>query len=409
VTQFSNTIMSRSIQSYITIPFLSILFIACHSKTDPATARTPNTQNFHEVPRKTDTAALSYDTTSQQSRAIINELDSYYRTQVRAGFNGSVLIGYKGKVLYERCFGYSNREKQMPLNENSSSQLASVSKTFTGTAILYLYQRKYLNIDDPVQHYISNFPYPAITLRMLLTHRSGLPDYTRWVPDHIKDTRTPITNDQMLQMLAQYKPALEFKPNTRFTYSNTNYAVLASVIEKVTEMNFRDFMRTYIFEPLGMSHTFIYNPAKGLPAEATISYKYNWIREPDMFADGVYGDKGLYSTPEDIYRFDQSFYQNKLLSNEMIELAYGPCSFERPGIKNYGLGWRMLCYPNGNKIIYHNGWWHGNNTSFYRFIKEDMTIIVLGNRFSNAIYHQAPVVYSIMKGVPVMRGFDTEE
>jgi CubicO group peptidase (beta-lactamase class C family) len=275
--------------------------------------------------------------------------------------------------------------------------------------VLYLYQRKYLNIDDPVQHYLSNFPYPNITLRMLLNHRSGLPDYTKWVPEYREDQRTPITNAQMLQMMAQYKPALEFKPNARFTYCNTNYAILACVIEKVTEMNFRDFMRTYIFEPLGMQHTFIYDPAKGLPAEATISYKYNWYREPDMFADGVYGDKGAYSTPEDLYRFDQSFYQNKLLSNETIELAYGPCSFERPGVKNYGLGWRMLCYPNGAKIIYHNGWWHGNNTSFYRFIQEDMTIIVLGNRFSNAIYHQAPAVYSIMKGVPVMKGFDSGE
>jgi CubicO group peptidase (beta-lactamase class C family) len=128
-----------------------------------------------------------------------------------------------------------------------------------------------------------------------------------------------------------------------------------------------------------------------------------------MFADGVYGDKGIYSTPEDMFKWDQSFYQKKLLTNETIELAYGPCSFEKPGIKNYGLGWRMLCYTNGNKVIYHNGWWHGNNTSFYRFIKENMTIVILGNKFTNSIYHQAPVVYSIVKGVPVMKGFDTEE
>lgn len=401
--------MSRPVHSTFSIFFLSILFIACHSKTDTVAARTKESTGFHESPKKTVYVPLVYDTTSPQARTIINELDNFYRKQVRAGFNGSVLIGYKGKVVYERYFGYSNREQKMPLNINSSSQLASVSKTLTGTAVLYLYQRKYLNIDDPVQHYLPNFPYPNITLRMLLCHRSGLPDYTKWVPEYRKDQRTLITNAQMLQMMAQYRPALEFKPNTRFTYCNTNYAVLACVIEKVTEMNYRDFMRTYIFEPLGMQHTFVYDPAKGLPAEATISYKYNWLREPDMFADGVYGDKGTYSTPEDLYRFDQSFYQNKLLNNETIELAYGPCSFERPGVKNYGLGWRMLCYPNGNKIIYHNGWWHGNNTSFYRFIQENMTIIVLGNRFSNAIYHQAPVVYSIMKGVPVMKGFDSGE
>jgi len=208
-------------------------------------------------------------------------------------------------------------------------------------------------------------------------------------------------------MMVKYKPALEFRPGTRFKYCNTNFAVLAKVIESVTGMTYTDFMTRYIFQPLGMNHTFIYDPTRGLPSEATISYKYNWKKEPDMFADGVHGDKGIYSTPEDMYRWDQSFYHNTLLSNETIELAYGPCSFEKPGIKNYGLGWRMLCFPNGGKIIYHNGWWHGNNTSFYRFIKDDLTIIVLGNKFTNSIYHQAPAIYSILKGVPVSKGFDT--
>ena len=213
----------------------------------------------------------------------------------------------------------------------------------------------------------------------------------------------------MLQMMARYKPHLEFTPNHRFTYCNTNYALLAMVIEEVTAMPYPEFMRKYIFEPLGMEHTFVFYTPNRLPANATISYKYNWRREPDMFADGVYGDKNIYSTPEDMYRWDQSFYQNKLLDNETIELAYGPCSFEKKGIKNYGLGWRMLCYPDGGKIIYHNGWWHGNNTSFYRFIADNFTIIVLGNKFNNGIYHQAPVVYSIVKDKPVMHGFDTEE
>jgi len=328
---------------------------------------------------------------------------------VRAGFNGSVLIGSGGRIIYERYFGVANRERKIPLTSNSSCQLASVSKTFTGAAILYLYENKYLDINDPVQKYIREFPYPNITLKMLLSHRSGLPDYTKWVPNYTHDMQTPVNNEEMIALMVRHVPSLEFRPNTRFKYCNTNFAVLARIIEKVTDMAYSDFMNDYIFQPLGMSNTFIYNPEKGLPPNATLSYKYNWRREPDMFADGVYGDKGIYSTAEDMYRWDQSFYQNKLLTNDILELAYGPCSFERPGIKNYGLGWRMLCYANGNKIIYHNGWWHGNNTSFYRFIKENMTIVVLGNKFTNSIYHQAPAIYSIVKGVPVEKGFDTED
>ena len=398
----------RSTYTIIAIAILPLLFISCHSNSQPV-AKKIDYSKFHDTAVKSAAAALVYDTNNEKVRTITAQLDQYYKRQVAAGFNGGVLIGYGGKVIYERYFGLSNKEKKIPFGQNSSSQLASVSKTFAGAALLYLYQRKYVNIDLPVQTYLKQFPYPNITVKMLLDHRSGIPDYTKWVPEYTGDMKNPITNEQMLTLLSTRKPTLEFTPNKHFKYCNTNFALIAMIIEKVTEMNYYDFMSKYIFQPLGMTSSFVYSPWKGLPANATISYKYNWRREPDMFADGVYGDKGIYSTVEDMYRWDQSFYHNLLLSNETLELAYGPCSFEKPGIKNYGLGWRMLCYPNGNKIIYHNGWWHGNNTSFYRFIKEDMTIIVLGNKFTNSIYHQAPAVYSIIKGQPVQKGFDTED
>jgi len=399
----------RSTLSFIAIAATSLLFIACHSNSQPVPPAPVDYSKLHEAPVSAPAMPLVYDTASPQARDLIARLDAYYRRQVAAGFNGGVLLGAGGKVFYERYFGYSNRERRIPFGPNSSSQLASVSKTFTGAATLYLYEHKYINLDAPVQTYIKEFPYPNITVRMLLSHRSGLPDYTKWYEVYNHDHNTPINNETMIAMMAQHMPRLEFRPNSRFKYCNTNFAVLARIIEKVTGMGYSDFMTKYIFQPLGMNHTFIYNPAKGMPAEGAISYRHNWVREPDMFADGVYGDKGIYSTPEDMYRWDQSFYHNTLLSNETIELAYGPCSFERKGIKNYGLGWRMLCYANGNKIIYHNGWWHGNNTSFYRFIKENMTFIVLGNRFTNSIYHQAPALYSIIKNVPVENGFDTED
>lgn len=391
--------------SSIGIFILTLVFIACHSPTQPAAAHTKG--SFHDDPVKPTGATLIYDTLSPNGRNIIAQLDNYYRQQVRAGFNGAVLVGQRGKVIYERYFGYGNRERKIPLGVNSSSQLASVSKTFTGAAILYLYEHKQLNIDYPVQTYIKDFPYPGISIRMLLNHRSGLPDYTKWVPVYNHDARTPITNETMMKLLAKHKPRLEARPDKRFKYCNTNFAILSRIIETVTGMSYADFMSKYIFQPLGMNNTFVYDPWKGLVGNAAISYKYNWVREPDMFADGVTGDKGIYSTVQDMFRWDQSLYNSTLLSNQMIELSYGPCSFEKPGIKNYGLGWRMLCYPNGNKIIYHNGWWHGNNTSFYRLIKENMTIIVLGNKFNKGIYRQAPVIYSIVKGVEAT-GFDDE-
>lgn len=395
--------MHRSVHTTITSLCLSIIFIACHSGSEKANAK----PGFRDKPGTFGNIRIAYtDTNAPEWKKMISRLDSYYNAQARAGFNGSVLVGYKGQVLYERYIGYSNREAGRTLSPACPVQLASVSKTFTGAAILYLYQRKYLDINDKVQHYLPEFPYPEITVKMLLNHRSGLPDYTHWVPSYTKDSRTPIYNAQMLKLMAQYKPRLEFKSDTRFKYSNTNYATLALVIEAVTEMKYKDFMKQYIFGPLGMNHTFVFDPADRVPDSTTISYKYNWVREPVMFADGVYGDKGIYSTVQDMYRWDQSFYHNVLLNNETLELAYGPCSFEKPGVKNYGLGWRMLCYPDGNKIIYHNGWWHGNNTSFYRFIQDNFTIIILGNKYNNGIYHQAPVIYSIVKGIDSTTDFD---
>ena len=387
---------------------LPLVFIACNSNPQTATAN-PNPLFTDEQKAVAASQPLHYvDTTKPEYKVIRQRVDAFMNSFARSGFNGSILVGSKGQVVYERYFGMANRETGLKLLPNSSVQLASISKTFTGTAVLYLHQHKFLDINERVQEYIPDFPYNNITVKMLLNHRSGLPDYLKWVPRFRKDQKTPINNPTVISMFARYKPALEFKPDTRFKYSNSNYEVLASVIEAVTELRYPDFMRKFIFEPLGMKNTFVYEAEKGLPATATISYKYNWVREPVMFADGVDGDKGIYSTVRDMYRWDQSFYNNTLLNKETLAMAYSPYSFEKAGHKNYGLGWRMINKPD-NKVIYHNGWWHGNNTVFYRFVEENFTIIMLGNKYNSGIYKQAPIIYSLVKGTPVNREFDSEE
>jgi CubicO group peptidase (beta-lactamase class C family) len=392
-------------RALIASTIFSFILLGCNN--EPAQAYPP--KKMPDNAKRAMSTALSYDTTSAESRSIIRRLDSFYRTQVAHGFNGSVLVGYRGNVIYERYYGYANREAQQKLQVNSSSQLASTSKTFTSAAILYLYENKMLDINEPVEAYLKGFPYHGVTIKMLLDHRSGLPDYLKFTAKYKKDTKTPITSDDVVDMLIRYRPAAESRPNTRFKYCNTNFVVLARIIEEVSEMPYANFLQTYIFDPLGMKNTFVYNPMDGLPTNATISYKASWQREPDMFADGVNGDKGIYSTVRDMYRWDQSFYNNTILSDETIDLAYGPCSFEKAGVKNYGLGWRMLCYPNGGKIVYHNGWWHGNNTVFYRCINDDLTIIVLGNKFTSSIYRQTGAVYSIVKGKAIGEGDEGEE
>jgi len=378
--------------NFILFTFFS-LFVACQTVSE---------QKAHGRPlappdNKYSTVKLDFsDTTAPEARRIISSLDSFYRIQVRGGFNGSVLVGYKGKILYERYFGYCNREDGISLCPESPSQLASTSKPFTATAILWLYQNKYLDINAPVKKYLKDFPYPGITVKMLLDQRSGLPDYLHFAGRYWKNSELK-SNEDLYQLFVKVKPRLDFTPDSRFHYSNSNYALLARVLEEVTAISYPRFMKEFIFDPLGMTQTFVYDPEGPKPEKIAISYGYNWKREPNMFADGIYGDKNIYSTVRDLYRWDQSFYHHTLLNEQTLQMAYKGYSNEMPGVRNYGLGWRMMDFPDGYKIIYHNGWWHGNNTVFYRFVQDDFTIIVLGNKYNNNIYRQGRAIYDIVK------------
>ncbi len=374
----------------------ALFFVACQTVSEQSAEAKPLLAPPENVyaPVKLEFS----DTASPEGQELIRQLDSFYRRETKAGFNGSVLVGYKGKILYERYFGYCDKGKGTLLCAQNPSQLASTSKPFTATAILWLHQNKYLDIDMPVQHYLKDFPYPDITITMLLNQRSGLPDYTKMGSRYWKSA-APMYNEDLLQIFARYRPKLNSRPNTRFEYSNSNYAMLARIIEEVAKMSYKQFMREFIFEPLGMKNTFVYDPTdrSGYNDIITQSYQFNWRIFPETHEDGVYGDKGIYSTVEDMYRWDQSFYKHALLNDRTLQMAYKGYSNERPGVKNYGLGWRMLNFPDGNKVIYHNGWWHGNNTVFYRFIKDNFTIIVLGNKYNSKIYGHAKAIYGIVQ------------
>lgn len=337
------------------------------------------------------------DTNSVEVQRIITSLDSFYQLQQKMGFNGSVLVGHNGNVIYERYLGYCDKADGSMLCMQAPSQLASTSKPFTATAVLFLHQSGYLNIDKPVKTYIPEFPYPDITVTMLLNHRSGLPDYTKMGRVYWKSS-APMYNEDLLHIFVKHKFKQRFATNTRFEYSNTNYAFLALIVERVAKMPFKKFMKEFIFDPLEMEHTFVYDPADEMPDLTTVSYRGNWAVFPNNHTDGVYGDKGIYSTVRDLYKWDQSFYKNTILNNKTIRMAYSGYSYEKSGEKNYGLGWRMLEMEN-NKIIFHNGWWHGNNTVFYRFIADNFTIIVLGNKYNPKIYGHAKTIYSIVNNV----------
>jgi CubicO group peptidase (beta-lactamase class C family) len=339
------------------------------------------------------------DTNTAEMKKIINSLDTFYNTRAAGGFNGSVIVASKGQILFERYYGFAQVENGLKVSAETPSQLASTSKPFTAAAICLLKDRGLLQFDDLVTKFIPSFPYPEITIRNLLTHRSGLPDYFHFAAGmRTKDAPFFMTNQDLVDMLAINKPKLNFIPNTRFTYCNTNFALLAYIVAQVSKMPFPKFMKTMLFEPLGMSHSYIFDATQTHNSQSCKSYKGSkWNVENDMFLDGVAGDKGAYSTVEDMLKWDQALYGTELLKANTLAEAYSPYSFEKPGVKNYGLGWRMLVYPE-QKIIFHNGWWHGNNTAFYRFVNENFTVIVLGNKYNRQIYYHPQAIYNIIKG-----------
>lgn len=325
---------------------------------------------------------------SSSSKRIRQEMQSLMRERLSpSSFSGAVLVARKGVILYEHYQGMENYATKSPITDSSSFQLASVSKTFTGMAALLLVEQGKLGLDDPLQKYFPDFPYLGITVRMLLNHRSGLPNYLYFCDSLVKDRSAFLTNDEVIRLMIAHKPPAERQPDRHFQYCNTNYLLLASIIEKVSKQKYADFMQEHIFTPLQMTQTFVCDPTKAARPHQTVSHLFSWKALPDENFDGVVGDKGIYSSARDMLKWDQALYSGRFLKPETLKAAFTPYSNEKPGIRNYGLGWRLMVYPDSSKnIVYHNGWWHGNNTVFYRFVQDTTTLIILGNRYNRGIY-----------------------
>jgi CubicO group peptidase (beta-lactamase class C family) len=302
------------------------------------------------------------------------------------GFNGAYLVAKDGEIIAEEYSGYRDPVlKVNNLSEHDAFHLASVSKTFTGMAILKLWQDGKLSLDDDLSVYFDQFPYPGTTIKMLLSHRSGLPNYTNFLEAVKWDKKKYVTNLDVLSCLYKYHPPLQFSTGKHFAYCNTNFALLALVVEKVTGEAFHCYLEDSFFKPLNMTDTYIFSAAdadRSLP-----SYEWNNRKYGLEFMDLVYGDKNVYSTVRDMLKWDQAMYDGKLFSEQTLQAAFTGYSYEKAGMRNYGLGWRLTEIDNGKKIVYHNGWWHGNNTVFIRLPEEKATIIVLGNKFNRKIYH----------------------
>ena len=383
----------------LAISISSIIYIGCNSSS----ANRNNEKKKTAKPTSIYTIGLTEEQeqkilNSSKTRQIRQELAELMRLKLSPGsFSGAILVARKGVVLYEHYQGLENHATKAPVTDSSSFQLASVSKTFTGMAVLSLLEKEKLTLDDPLQKYFPDFPYMGITIRMLLNHRSGLPNYLYFCDSLVKDKSHFLTNDEVIRLMTEHKPPAQYQPDRHFNYCNTNYLLLASIVEKVSQQKYADYLQQTFFTPLEMTNTFVADPAQAPRSHQTVSHLFSWRPEPDNSFDGVVGDKGIYSCVRDMLKWDQAIYSGKLFKLETLKAAFTPYSNEKPGIRNYGLGWRLFTYPDSsNNIVYHNGWWHGNNTVFYRFVKDSTTLVILGNRYNRGIYQAVKPLRNIL-------------
>lgn len=337
--------------------------------------------------------SLSTDELKKYHDAVENILE---KNLLRGSFNGAILVAKNGNVVYESYHGVMDPriKDRDSITAESSFQIASTGKTMTSAAVLKLWEQGKLNIDDEVTKYFPGFPYPGVTVKTLLNHRSGLPNYLYYFEKGKWDRKQQASNTDVLNTLINWQPPKAANADKRFQYCNTNYVLLALVVEKVSGMSFPEFLKKTFFEPLGMNHSFVIGPNQ--QQGHMISFQPNnavWALD---FSDGPYGDKNIYSTPRDLLTWDRALTEGKVLQQKTLDSAYTPYSNERPGVHNYGLGWRLLFFPQENKkVIYHNGHWHGFHSAFSRLTDEDATIIILTNKKNNLIYNVAKKLYDV--------------
>ncbi len=322
-------------------------------------------------------------------------------------FNGVVLLAAKGQIQWEQSYGYRTYADKTPLKKTDIFELASVSKQFTAMIIMMLKDKGKLQFDDPVSKYLQ-IPYPGISIRHLLTHTSGLPDYQS-IMDQYWDKSKVAGNKEILEYLNKYAPAKEFEPGTRYSYSNTGYILLASIAEKASGRNFIELCSEWIFRPLGMTSTNIRSlPEKAAVKNFAIGHVYvperNAFIRADSFPSSNYtiwlgnrkGPGRISSTAQDLLKWDRALYTTKLVTPETLDEAFSSMRLNDGSFSHYGFGWELPDNTYYGKIVQHTGDNPGYHTQIIRNIGRDKTIIVLSN---NAYAHFADLMKELREAL----------
>lgn len=376
--------------SFVLISTLFFCITSCKKKEEKQAepVYTSNLPNYGKV--NLDSIFTKEDLVLSDKNTITQYIDQYYQKVWEKGnLSGGILVAKGDEILYENYRGFAREGNEMPIDKNTPLHVASVSKTLTAMAMMKLVEAGKIKLSDHLTDFFPGFPYPNVTVQTLLDQRSGLPKYeyfiTKIKPEPAELSKPFITNQDVLNMIIKYKPDLARDTDTGFMYCNTNFALLALLIEHVTKTPFPQAMKEMVFAPLKMNNTYIFQEKDIPTASQSFYYGGNKLYPLDRL-DLIYGDKNVYTTPRDLFNFSKAMFSKDFLKPELMHMVFEPYSNEKFGMNNYGLGFRMKIFDNGEKLTYHNGWWHGTNSVFAHLLKSKVTIVAIGNKYSGRVY-----------------------
>lgn len=326
-------------------------------------------------------------------KAVDESVDAMMRDYAGDVPGASVLVIENGKPAVSRSYGYADLEARVAASPQTNYRLASVSKQFTAAAILLLAQDEKLGLDDPVRKWLPSLPASAdaITLEHLLTHTSGMIDYEDvMAPDATEDEQV---HDADVLRLLETQDRTYFAPGTGYRYSNSGYALLALIVEKASGQRYAAFLHDRIFAPLGMAHTVAYE--KGVSTVVNRAYGYSlidgkWRRTDQSSTSAVLGDGGIYSSIEDLAKWDAALYDDRLLDARSRKLATTPWTKTDDPSVEYGYGWRI-----SGDSQWHSGESIGFRNVIVRYPKRRLTVIVLTNRNDPEPYRKAQQIAAL--------------
>ncbi len=339
---------------------------------------------------------------SEKSKQIDDLVNYCYENNM---FNGAILVTHNGNLLYKNALGIEDFTTGKKLSPISVFNIGSVSKQFTAMAVLILKEQGKLTLDDKISNYFPELPNSdKISIRNLLTHTSGYPDYTRGfsrfrVPGRPGDFIDDISDSDVFDFLVEMD-SVNFEPGENCSYSNSGYVILSMIVAKASGVPFHQFMATNVFKPLEMTNSLVWNNTKPVLQNKTIGY--NEYGDMDDYNILTSGPGGIYTTVEDLFKYDKALYSEILITNESLEEAFTPSKLNNgsdtklrlSSSSTYGFGW-ILKRDSINNIVFHDGGFNGYSAYLYRDLNTKDAIILLSNKGTNGPLY--PIQEAILK------------